>query len=325
MIAALALGACTASPLDEVPIVGGSIEQREVAENTTSNFDVATGGAVDLREIRFVSSVGRQNGYDIAGRYTNERVLLLDTLAGPELERVLTHELCHALDHDLSLSDSDRTQLDHLRQIVLDDARDARSAEHERREVMARLCERGGPVASLLTVPSVDVPDAARRVFSSLRDVFTGSALDDAAPERGDTVRSAVHHEASEFYVSLRADEVLKLSWDGEEAWVDQWTGRSVERTDVTVAESTTTESPWGEDVPLRVHQAGEEAAGGVVVFAGLGNEVVVRYVLPAEGGWAVLPDPVAPLGHTQAWAANQWFWVATHEGESTTWTPVRR
>ena len=77
--------------------------------------------------------------------------------------------------------------------------------------------------------------------------------------------------------------------------------------------------------VPLRVHQAGEEAAGGVVVFAGLGNEVVVRYVLPAEGGWAVLPDPVAPLGHTQAWAANQWFWVATHEGESTTWTPVRR
>lgn len=324
MIAAAAFIACSTSALDSVRIVGGSTAQRELVQETVSAFDVATGRAVDLRVIRFERSVGSQNGFDVAGRYTNERVLLLDTLVGEELERVVNHELCHALDDDLSLSDSRQAELDELREVVLDDVADARSGGRERREVLARLCERGGPAASLLTVSSDDLPEAARAVFLDLRDAFAGSALQDASPDWGGTVESAVHHDASQFRVALLVTHELKLSWDEEEAWVDPWTGLEVERSDLSAVQRTTTETPWGEDLPLRIHYNGETPVGASVVFVGLGHEYLVRYVLPDGDGWAVRAEPVGPLGHTQAWAAEGWFWVATHTEGSTTWTPVR-
>lgn len=327
IVPATLLAACSSSsPLSEVEVVGGSASQRRTVREVVAAFDVATGGAVRLRAIRFEASLGGQNGFDVAGRYRADHVLLLDTLVGDELRRVTGHELCHALDDDLGLSDARTPELDDLRSVILDGEADDRSGVHERREVLSRLCERGGPVASLLSVPSPDLPESGRRVFDDLRQAFVGSALPAASPDEGDEVRSAVHFRAERFSASARSDRVVKLTWDFEhEAWLDQWSGVPVEPPSGTWLEHWDEEEPWGSEPMVRVCSDAEgRRVGGSVTLTWDLIHSVVRYVLPGDPEWLVLEDPVAPLGHSQAWAGDGWFWVASDETEQTTWTPFR-
>src|SRR5688500_15672705 len=90
------LVACATYPLSDVPIVGGTAEQREVVQRTVDHFDDAVGpGRVELHVIRIVES-----NQDWRGRYrgASQTIDISDATGS-----VVRHELGHALVHQQEL------------------------------------------------------------------------------------------------------------------------------------------------------------------------------------------------------------------------------
>src|SRR6185436_9005541 len=94
LVVVLVCGCADRVPLADVPIRGGTASQRAVARRVMDAFDRDAGeGRVDLRELAFDPLYG-----PVAGRYhpIGDRIQVDPDVRGPELERVVRHELCHA-------------------------------------------------------------------------------------------------------------------------------------------------------------------------------------------------------------------------------------
>lgn len=173
------LGGCASRPLDEVPIHGGTLAQQQVVRETIAEFEAWIGpGRVELSAVVFTPGVR-----DAVGRYwvAQRRIRILDSVEGAELERVVRHELCHAVDlqGDLlsrpdptfdTLVERVRAQEAHPLHPVVGESRRA-----DRGELFANLCEYGPARTHLVATPCPGDPEYLAAAARWLEDeVWTG-------------------------------------------------------------------------------------------------------------------------------------------------------
>lgn len=174
---ALAVAGCTPLvPLDEVPIVGGTDAQRALIEAELASFDALAGpGRAVVREIGFGSVAP-----DRLAEYTWDRRIRLGLdVDDDELQYVLRHELCHALDDTERLSD-DAAVLDRIGSVFrLQGRMDQTAVRAVREEAFALLCGDSAPILAAAAAPCVGDPEPLADAAAWVLDV----AWEEYAPE----------------------------------------------------------------------------------------------------------------------------------------------
>ncbi|MEQ1568345.1 MAG: hypothetical protein ABMA64_22090 [Myxococcota bacterium] len=148
-------------PLLEAPIVGGTPQQRALAEREVELIAAAVGpDTVRLSAIEF----GPMEGDDeaLGGWYEDGEVRIDAELPTASVAYVVRHELCHAFDLQTGLADAPHPTLDAYVDRLFDPALggidpygDARA---RRSEAVARICEVGPLVARALASPCPEDP-----------------------------------------------------------------------------------------------------------------------------------------------------------------------
>jgi hypothetical protein len=168
---AILVGCVQTVPLPDVPLRGGTAEARAVASAELLAFDAAVGpGEVQLSELVF------RPLDDLLGLYQEapRRVSIAVDLPTEEVARIVRHELCHAVDHQLALLGDPVPVLDAFGDWLyapegagIPDAGNDRS---RRAEAMAELCEMGPLRAWALTRPCPADPSLAREAYGWVYD-----------------------------------------------------------------------------------------------------------------------------------------------------------
>jgi hypothetical protein len=174
--------------LEEVPVLGGTAEDRERIRAELAAFADAIGpDRVKLRSVRIVDDLpGGNDEWDIGGSYRADHTVRL--VPGDGLTVRVRHELCHALDHAEDLMAKPHPLFDDLAAGLFADPSLAdlipqhyRTAREQREEAHAQFCEVGPMAASALTRPCGPASDRAVEVGQWLRDhVYT--AYDEPPP-----------------------------------------------------------------------------------------------------------------------------------------------
>jgi len=164
LLLCLAVGCGPTYGLAEVPISGGTAEERAVIRETLLQFDQWTGGGrVELRSVTVEAA-----GAEVAGVYQrNKRITLRPGMALYYLAESVRHELCHALDHQEGFPSEDRGF-----EVLHDAFLQHGAASHEvgasdkrrAREGFALHCEQGPWTGALAAQDCDDLPriDAAQ-------------------------------------------------------------------------------------------------------------------------------------------------------------------
>jgi hypothetical protein len=226
-------------PLGEVPIVGGSRDQREAVRDALLAFDAAVGpGRVQLSEVVFDS----EGAADAAGRYSTKRSrIALAPDLGPLIPDVVRHELCHAIDHQEMLAPAIGGALDRLIPALAEEGAFAATGEFEgyptpedqRKETFADMCNRGPEVAALLAEACPDDPYEVSPVFAWMSDqVWSGDTwFPPSAAALGAEVSWQAVAPVDVLHVSagyLGGSPFFNL-WLGFASLVDPYTGEVVE------------------------------------------------------------------------------------------------
>ena len=166
-------------PLSEVPIRGGTEEQRALLEAELAAYEDAIGP--DRVALRYVELVDEVLGDDfVEGVYRGKKVILLDK-DSDSLTRILRHELCHAVDHADHLTRRPDPLLDELSAAVFSQSATLalvwrlsyKTAREQRGEAMSILCELGPLALSALTDPCPEDSLLAREAADWLmREVY---------------------------------------------------------------------------------------------------------------------------------------------------------
>ena len=180
--------ACTPeATLDEVPISGGTHEQRETVREAARWFDEATGhGRLTLREIVITAEPGENPRY--AGLYHRGTVFLSDGDFGEKLSSVAVHEFCHGLDDDLGRPSQHPSIVEASEDARPDTSFPTSPDTHNPREVFARICEAGPVGTKWLTHPCPGDSTHLRDAAAVVNDAVWRSSPD--VHLRRDDVRS---------------------------------------------------------------------------------------------------------------------------------------
>ncbi|MEZ4237719.1 MAG: hypothetical protein R3F59_16535 [Myxococcota bacterium] len=337
-VAALALAAGCAQqvPLDEVPVLHGTDAQAATVQRGIAAFEAASGaGRVTLRRIVFDDVYGALGQYDSV----HQRVRLDHALHGAVLERVLRHELCHALDFQEDLvADPDPRWDDQVRTLFRLGAVDTAGLDGpriRRSEAFARYCELGPLVAHALRDPCPEEAPEDTDVFRFLaRRVWRASDVP-PLPPLGEPHASWVPPQPPYTFDVLGLDDpgriALRLDSGVDVSFVTLDLDSGAPVPDPGLA-------PFLPDAPLPAGLEGvcplyadfSSAAG----FAAGPAAVVARFwlypgasagrVLADDGsGWAPLPGCVPP-GPSDVFAtADGRVWLAWTDGGRIAWAAL--
>lgn len=245
----LAAGCAGRVELPDVPIEGGTAEQRELVRHALLQFDEQAGpGRVVLRSVHIYDI----DDEDIGGQYIASRVRLDEALGDGELMESTFHELCHALDLQHELLRGSNSVIDELTDGMktYDPELDKGSARHE---TFARFCALG-PLAAIALAEDrwgalserYDWYDRRLRTDLGawlLDEVWQGRIeLDTYTWTSGDSVRATFYSGSSK--LSGTADpRVVHVQTDDEATHADLYTGAEVE-SDLPPAAAPTTPPP---------------------------------------------------------------------------------
>lgn len=299
----LLLASCTGDSLLDVSIRDASATE---ASALRAELDEMA-EAMDIGDVRITSIVVKDSvkGGVAAGSYSpgRRRIALRRSHLG-EMRKVLRHEVCHAMDHQLELHADDETLLaeafDHLGSRV-DTYYEDRGEEAQASETFAQLCELGpGPLLALMDPAHQDMPAdllAASRwtldravLRQPSPDVMT---FDWVEPGEWPTPRS----------VNQFGNEHLGLSYEEEAVFFD-WRGQVVPSREVT-APNVHTHLGWsdffdsGDVGPFDGDLVGSgEAASGTNVAVVALPGTVVPHLFVAEPGqmWASRGPAIDPI-----------------------------
>jgi hypothetical protein len=173
MALALLLAACRPRfPLSEVPITGGTQEQRDLVRDELLDFEGWVGhDRVHLAEVRIEDI---KEGYD--GLWHAKKSLIRLDEEASNLRQTARHELCHALDTAEDLS-SGRPLLKSLGQVYTSFDEDI--DRKPRREAFAEVCDLG-PLATTLAQSSTcadDNPELLQALGYTDEEVWTARPL----------------------------------------------------------------------------------------------------------------------------------------------------
>jgi hypothetical protein len=264
----LVVAGCTLYELDEVPIDGGTPEQRDAVRRELARFETWTGpGRVRLREIRFVDQVS--NAEDLNGRYMwpIPRIELDTGLSVFGTAQMTRHELCHALDRQEDLARS-TSLLDGVVDRLEPGWPDGlyQTKREELSEAMAELCDEGPATTTLLDPECPGDPPGlgpladwfAGTVWTGEPDLWTDDELTawpTAPPHRVSFAPDAVAVGGSwsgdsMFYTVIRAD-----GQDDPSAWTREWGWLDVETGDEVLPDhpSDASQIEWEAPAPLPV------------------------------------------------------------------------
>jgi hypothetical protein len=156
------LGACAERvPLSRVPVRGGTADQHAQVRDILEEFEADSGeGRVQLTEVVFGQIYGDATGTFNA---VTDVIRMEPYLEGPPLERVLRHELCHALDFAEGLMEGPHPTFDPLiHDLFMLGAIDTDGLEgprYRRSEAFARYCDLGPFVGHALIAACPGEPD----------------------------------------------------------------------------------------------------------------------------------------------------------------------
>jgi hypothetical protein len=321
VVALLLVGACEARvPLSDVPIVGGTAEQREAVRDELAAFDGWVGpDRLQIVEVRFADLDPVVLGQF---RPSQDDVKLNRDLAIGEVRWVVRHELCHALDYAEGLVEQPSPLFDHL---VTQLKGQAGPTDRARRsEVLAEACNVGPFGAeALATQPCPADPPEAEELFGWIaRHVWSEYDPADPAAPLGPALASGPAPEAGPLSVSPSVEPGL-VDVVGLPFAVDLHTGEPSGQ----VPAAGDAANPPPTTTPL-----------GGVVRLGVGwpsgpGAAVVDYTLKSQGPagsrlvWSDGLDwsPVGCVDASDDWdlfTAEDQVWYAWRE-QAVSWTPI--
>lgn len=318
-------------PLADVPIDGGTDDERAVVQAALLDFEADAGpGRVEVSEVRIVES-------DTWMGKTNQRVVWIQAgMSAADTALTVRHELCHILTNQEDLVHERWNPLSRLTDGPLGSGREG-SDEYRVAEVFANLCEKGPAVANALAGGCPDDPDGLWPLFAWLSDtVWTGE------PRLG-VVAPAVEHVTT-LATSLRPTGVSVFPASDDPLALSVWALEGTDLAEVFLVDPYTGEDVTGSgDMPHDLQIAGDEDAE---VPAGLGCDPRGRWGwdggaagtscdVPLEGfgayrraliwdgaAWNLAAD--ACMGpdrdRDQMFAADHGIWLAEPDGASVTW-----
>ena len=179
--------ACRPVALVDVPVRGGTPEQRAAVEGELRTFaeDIAP-EALELHSVRIEAFADDDYA---EGRYRNQRVHIDETLSIVDMRFVTRHELCHALDDSWGWASSQVPSDPDLVAWQRRHNRVPEAVDDQREETFALLCGRGPALLDAMSRracqrdPSFVAPAAADVLAWSYpgwiaRDVFTQGQLE---------------------------------------------------------------------------------------------------------------------------------------------------
>jgi hypothetical protein len=337
------------APLSEVPLLGGSQEQRALVSEQLAAFEGWSGPErVQLRSIRFVEQEGSH-----LGRYhlRQKRIELAPHLTGDTLAVTLRHELCHALERQEDLV-STLPQFQNLAEDLelegIDLIRDGKldSGVLEQSEVMALLCEEG-PASTLLAQlscptdsPGLEVVGRwfAEQVWLGEPDLGLGAALT-AEPLDARHTSPFVPHDI-QFFVEPSGQSALlamhrreEEELQSDELWIDLHTGEPVEAQTyedsgaydldpvVPLPVGLTAPPTSRSLVPIHTVVQGERAA---VIVDGPDFhlwQLAPRLIFLDEGQWWAVEHCPGAVG--TVFPTPEALWVAWAEQHDIRWAPI--
>jgi hypothetical protein len=330
------LAACRPErPLSEVPITGGTQQERAIVKAELEVFARAVGpDRIGLRRVKLVEEV---RGDDrLAGAYTGSEILL--DAGWEDLASTVRHELCHAVERAEGLAAGPDPLLDELaagffqEMAVLADLwpKYYRTARLQRSEALASFCELGPVALDSLRQPCPGQSPLLQEVAEWMMDriYLEHPLLPPLELETSDAVTMDAWVETFDPRISATAQPgvvVAEGDWD-EHDWrrgLDLYTG---EVQDYALdAEPNVQELPW---------------AGGFDLYGGVGwreGPAVLRgYVSahhlnsgssrslvydPDEGGWRTVLESCEP--RFDVFTADGQLWMAWEEGPLLRWRPL--
>lgn len=285
---ALALAGCTtAFDLPDVPIKGGTEEQREEARAELLDFDAWVGeDRVQLSKIEF-----EPLGGTLGGTYEPKRqiVSVEPSVELHDVRGIIRHELCHALDHTEDLFGRPSEIFDTLGDRLERSPAFTRELDHDdwRREAFAQICEHAPQTASLLTQSCPEDDPLIREAMSWVSEhVWTSFEPPFEAP-LGTPVRfegvapSGLPWRSASVRATTDPDLVVVIGSDGESTTAihaERETGALVE------SEAREIQIP-GEDA---LYRAAPPLTGLMVPFGGGEDPFLVWLYLEVAGASAL-------------------------------------
>lgn len=324
-------------PLPEVPIEGGTPQQRAEARQILDAFEADVGeGRVVLSEVRFGSI------YGAAGRFFrgSGRIRLDPELRGGALQRALRHELCHALDFGEGLMERpDRTFDALVRELFVDDVIDTDGLggpRYRRSEAFARYCDVGPLAARALSVGCPgDPPEItaaagylARRVWGfpeppgpGLREPHASWTAPAPDPEVFDALGTTDPSRIRVLYGTPEGLAVHTLDIDGGQRL--DGGGAALFAPDEPLPEGLADLCPLSGDPPSGAGWSGGPAAARVRL--GLYGVGTAPRILATDGeGWAPIADGCVPYGPAALFATpDRELWLAWVDERTVSWAPL--
>jgi hypothetical protein len=335
LVAAL-LGACAERvPLSQVPVRGGTDAQQAEVRRIIEGFEQAAGpGRVALTEVVFSDIYGPAIGTFSPVSF---RVRLESGLQGFELERVLRHELCHALDYTEGLVAEPDPAFDALvHDLFVLGAVDTEGLEgprNRRSEAFARFCEKGPLIAEALSSACPGEPDEVTEVAATLvRQVWPAWERPQSSPIPGRVHASwtAPAPDPEEFGVIGLADpSQIRVQYGSARVDLDLESGRPPDR-GASPPFAPQEELPEGLDGLCPMYGYLSDGAGwaegpaAALVRFDLYEGSAVARVLAADGGaWGPVHGCVSHQ-HTDLFAtADHRLWLAWVDGATVSWVPL--
>lgn len=331
----VACGGCSSRlALPDVPISGGTSEQRAAAATELAEFDRWVGaGRLQIAGVEF-----RPLPDNLNGRYYRawKAVDLDETLEPDQVRLSLRHELCHALDRsdelmdDLSLFQAFGDSLYDREQGHLDSHASRRG---RRSEALAVLCESGPLGAAALSTPCPGDPDVADLFEYVASEVW--AAYEPPTPSLGTAVVTAayvgepwtsfdIEPTASPERVDLTTvtgtlEVLVQLDLATGDRILGEWA--DIGSTVVDVPDAL---PPEGEVHSLVGWSTGPVA--GVIDLAVRGQGDFMERMLWYDGDrWTTVPDECMALdrAQTEFFTADDRVWYAWGDGLTVSWAPL--
>ncbi|MEQ1565256.1 MAG: hypothetical protein ABMA64_06430 [Myxococcota bacterium] len=331
--------------LSEVPISGGTDEQRAAIRAELARFDEWFGpGRVELAQVRMASGVPR----GAAGAYhVNTAVIEIDAAAEPPLvAAVLGHELCHALDHQEGLLSDPDELWDRLgdelaaawsEQYV--DGSPSGNARYRRSEAFAIACQAGPVEAELVTAPCPGDPPELAEIGAWLMERVWHTELPPPVPASGaarvelDLTPWPAFADEAHLTLYAKAPGVMwldPLGYDDEPLFFELATGQVVPRPDDAYPAAHCSSAdfevvPWVGGSVVRGGCEGQQLGTlGFAVFGGLTDHSAPRAFWYDTREWHRV-DGMCPTWDVSARSiqgADGQVWLFERQGPILSWIP---
>lgn len=342
-LALLLSGCAQRFDLDQVPIEGGTPEQRAAVREGLARFEADAGpGRIQLKQIAFEPLEGWT-----AGSYTrrSDKVEIEEELSPEGVLRVLRHELCHVLDFTEELVDQPSPLFDGLADGLSDPdlgllpIDGMRSEREQRSEALARFCDLGPLALSALADRCPNEPAAVGDVADWLllhiwRDYVSPENVGSLPPPRAEWDAGPRDGPPKSFIIDAVADPaILWISVGSSDAdWASEYVDRETgEPWDgpfpggFPAGDGVPPGLPPPEDARLGLWAGWPDGPGASIAYINLYHLGETQRLLASDGGpWGFVATSCVPWRRNNPFGTvDHQIWFAWLDDNFVRWAPI--